>query len=151
MAVHDVALVGTWWACHETASRRLHFSSTYDCRYLVSYRAQSEKVSAAKKIVLYTSVTDAVVEDSAARAALKLPSGDVTLSPTIVPAGSRLFVQSTSSNRKITAGVSFLVPVAHTLPAPSPRITLIGAGSDVGPGNGHQATLFLCPRCLRDV
>ena len=54
---------------------------------------QSEKVSSGKKLVLYQASANKVLEDGDVRVKLSLGTGDVTLSPAIVPAGHRLFVQ----------------------------------------------------------
>ena len=64
---------------------------------------KSEKVSATKDLVLERA-DSWIVGAAAVRAALGLGAGDVTIKPTDVARGCTLFVQSTSTNRKLASG-----------------------------------------------
>lgn len=84
---------------------------------------QSESVSSGKSLILLNTSTDSILVDDDAKAALGLPlHTEVKVSKSTAPPNTRLFVQSTSSNRQIPAGTSILMKVLE--------------GSDTGPFDG---------------
>ena len=85
---------------------------SYDTGYYQVLK--SEDVSASKDLVATCDTTgEQVVGGAAVRAKLGLGSGKIKVAPGTVKTGWTLFVQSTSSNRKIPAGSSILVsPIA---------------------------------------
>lgn len=72
--------------------------------------SQSEKVSASKQVVAQLA-DGTFLQGAAARTAAGLPAAAATTTkPAALPAGVSLFIQSTSSNRKLKSGDQFLLP-----------------------------------------
>ncbi|CAB9530969.1 expressed unknown protein (Partial), partial [Seminavis robusta] len=97
--------------------------------YLTPYYLvlRKENVSASKDVI---AVSDTIFKRGAdARALLGLPAnGKATITPAGIPAGTRVFVQSSSHNRKIPANSQVLLQIAadgaavnaDSPPAPAP-------------------------------
>ena len=72
---------------------------------------KKEKVSAKKQMVLYYNGKLHNDNVSDVRRICGLPAGDVDVLPKNIPAGYKLFIQSSSPNRKIPAGAAVLIVV----------------------------------------
>jgi len=78
---------------------------------------KKEKVSASKEICILEKSTNHLYTGANARAMLSLPAGEIKLSP-VEHDSFVLFIQSTSVNRKLTAGTQVVLMGA---PSPDPR------------------------------
>ncbi|KAJ3086312.1 hypothetical protein HK100_008750 [Physocladia obscura] len=74
--------------------------------------ARKEDVSEKKDMMLHHIASDTfTIGATACRTKLNLGTGDIKISPQDIPAGYRLFVQSTSHNRKLPSGLLTLMMV----------------------------------------
>jgi hypothetical protein len=75
---------------------------------------KTEKVSAKKTMVLWKNERSYIDDISEIRRMCKLGNGDVSIRPDCIPTGYRLFVQSTSPNRKVPNGAAVLYFITKT-------------------------------------